>query len=361
MFSHRFLLHALLLALSLSLLAGHKISSSKPKATPRPLSRGIRIRNTTPTLTAVFWISVSTQEYVPQQSDLFPTTSISINSFVSHTFAVVEVTGGCYLPDGITVAGTGHTPATDGRVCREGRFSVSESDNQVVMVTATSGEFTVSLLDDEVRTATSVASGVERCVKATSGAPPAALESCLGEEMAKVVGHWSKLYDAEKVLRLGMSDLIENYTCADALLPTSKPIESSKWRYVRRNDGVAEPPRQSDVLFDNGITSVHVISDFISPAECAAIEAKAEKSLHQATVADDNGGSKMTPNRKAKQAGVKVEWEKEGAGDLIARLSRRVYEYTNAFTNYNLMVEGQEDIMSIQYEGRGIEDKEPDR
>ena len=57
-----------------------------------------------------------------------------------------------------------------------------------------------------------------------------------------------------------------------------------------------------------------------------------------------------------------MDWEKEEAGDLIARLSRRVYDYTNhVLPMFEIEEAGQEDIMSIQYFGRGKEDEAPDR
>jgi len=50
----------------------------------------IRFRKNSPTLTVVYYIS-PTLEYVPQQTEQFPTTSFEIYSSVSHTFAAVEV------------------------------------------------------------------------------------------------------------------------------------------------------------------------------------------------------------------------------------------------------------------------------
>jgi hypothetical protein len=61
------------------------------------------------------------------------------------------------------------------------------------------------------------------------------------------------------------------------------------------------------------------------------------------------------------QAGIKVQWDKEAEGDAIARLSRRVYDYTNRVLGLGIEEHGQEDLMSIQYFGRGRNDTEPDR
>jgi hypothetical protein len=72
-------------------------------------------------------------------------------------------------------------------------------------------------------------------------------------------------------------------------------------------------------------------------------------------------GSVLSDSRKAKQAGIKVQWDKESEGDLIARLSRRVYNYVNHVLPFEIQHNGQEDLMSIQYFGRGQEDDKPDR
>lgn len=61
------------------------------------------------------------------------------------------------------------------------------------------------------------------------------------------------------------------------------------------------------------------------------------------------------------QAGITPNWSEEADGDLVARLSRRVYDYVNYELGLNLGEHGQEPLMSIQYFGRGYNDTEPDR
>lgn len=73
------------------------------------------------------------------------------------------------------------------------------------------------------------------------------------------------------------------------------------------------------------------------------------------------GGSTLSQNRKAWQAGIAVDWSKETAGDPIAAVTRRLFDYANHVTGYNMKVEGQEDLMSIQYFGNGTDDPTPDR
>merc|ERR1712146_495697 len=91
------------------------------------------------------------------------------------------------------------------------------------------------------------------------------------------------------------------------------------------------------------------------------MELAAKPKLHKATVADGKGGSHFSENRKAMQAGIKVHWDKEKSGDPIARLSRRVYDYVDHVLGLGIDEHGQEDLMSIQYFGRGVNDTAPDR
>ena len=91
------------------------------------------------------------------------------------------------------------------------------------------------------------------------------------------------------------------------------------------------------------------------------MEKSAESTLHRAAVADGKGGSEVSKNRKAMQAGILVPWELESDDNPIARLSRRVYDYANYALGLGIDEFGQEELMSIQYFGRGRNDTEPDQ
>lgn len=147
-----------------------------------------------------------------------------------------------------------------------------------------------------------------------------------------------------------MADSIENYTCADESLNTTEAKRTGRWQ-----------GRKVDIFIDRPASRIHTIENFMSAEECAAVEERAKPILHDATVADGSGGSKLSESRKAKQAGIKVHWDKEKEGDLIARVSRRVYDYVNNVLPFEIKENGQEDLMSIQYFGRGPNDEAPDR
>jgi hypothetical protein len=156
-------------------------------------------------------------------------------------------------------------------------------------------------------------------------------------------------------LRKSMASELENYTCTDSSAETTPDVETRVWSH---QDGI---DRTVHVKFDRPASRIHVIENFISEEECKAMEAAALPKLHRAAVADGKGGTQVSENRKALQAGIEVPWDKEAEGDEIARLSRRVYDYVNHVLGLDIKENGQENLMSIQYEGRGLNDTAPDR
>jgi hypothetical protein len=149
---------------------------------------------------------------------------------------------------------------------------------------------------------------------------------------------------------------MENFTCAMPHLDSSPDIDSYDW--TSEKDDVA---RAVHVKLDRPASRIHLIENFAYPEECAAVEEEAESKLHRATTADGKGGSTLSLARKAMQASITPNWDKEQEGDLVARLSRRVYDYTNYALGMNITEPGQEPLISIQYVGRGANDTEPDR
>ena len=157
-------------------------------------------------------------------------------------------------------------------------------------------------------------------------------------------------------VRKKMAEQLENVTCADPTLDTSEPKEETVWRGAEDHAS-----RKVKIMLDRPTSRIHVIENFITVEECEAMENAAKPKLHRATVADGKGGSHFSEHRKAMQAGIKVPWAKEAEGNPIARLSRRVYDYTNYVLGLGLEEHGQEDLMSIQYFGRGANETVPDR
>jgi hypothetical protein len=118
--------------------------------------------------------------------------------------------------------------------------------------------------------------------------------------------------------------------------------------------------RKVDVMINWPASKIHIIKGFLTTEEYGAVEESAAKKLHNATVANRIGDGKLFDLRKANQAGIKVNWDKEAEDDIIASLSRRVYNYVNHVLLFRIKENGLEDRMSIQYFGRGPDDKKLD-
>lgn len=176
------------------------------------------------------------------------------------------------------------------------------------------------------------------------------LSACVQKGVADEIEKANEEIAFQAEVRKNMAASIENYTCADTTLNTTESKRTQYWEN-----------RKVHVMLDRPASKVHVIDNFLTEEECQAVANTAEPILHDATVADGSGGSKLSESRKAKQAGIKVHWDKEAEGDLIAQLSRRVYNYVNHVLPFDIKEHGQEDLMSIQYFGRGPDDDKPDR
>lgn len=181
------------------------------------------------------------------------------------------------------------------------------------------------------------------------------LTSCVEKDLTEELVAHNKEISFQARTRFVVAGELENYTCADPHAPGAPDLSSHVWEHSDGNDRVVH------IKHDRSSSKIHVIDNFISQEECIAMEKAAAKTLHKATVADGKGGSRLSDHRKAMQAGIRVPWHEEQNGNPIARLSRRVYDYTNYALNLNIDEHGQEDLMSIQYFGRGREDEHPDR
>ena len=322
-------------------------------ANARDTRRKIAIANDSGSKISISWVHADTGERVLMSNpDVMPGADFPLDSFVGHSFAVEELPG----PDG-------KCRKAPNNVCRETSFAVSENDDQHVRITT---DIEAIFVDNKVKARKEATNLVEQCqatAKATlaNSNDPIVVDKAMKELVACVEGGVaSRLEEVNEEIafqasvRRGIAEKLENYTCIDETLDSTPDVSSHIWQ----NKGTR---RTVHVKHDRPASKIHVIENFISEDECLAMETQAKPKLHKATVADGRGGSRLSENRKAMQAGIKVPWEKEAEGDPIARLSRRVYDYTNHVLGLNIDEKGQEDLMSIQYFGRGRNDEEPDR
>ena len=282
--------------------------------------------------------------------------SVALNSFVNHTFMVREI------PDssGECKVGKLTTPSIS-PVCRTAYLSVNDHEDQVIHILQ---DMEIEV-EDSVSVAEDVSSSilskckeeVRRSIELGEMDASDAIEaftSCTHPLISHEIEIKNKEIHDQEELRTEIGVQWEEYTCSDFNLPTTTAKSTHRWNYRGKEHDVG-------VLLDRDEAKIHYVKNFITPEECAAIEAAAAPTLHRATVADGSGGSHLQKSRKAMQAGVRVPWERESEGDHIASISRKLYTYINDATGYNLQPDGQEDLMSIQYFGRGLDDPEPDR
>lgn len=276
-----------------------------------------------------------------------------INSFVGHTFEMEEI-GECQADAS----------------CRGTQFSVTKSPEQSFILDV---DFRIVEVADLHRTPKKIESPNERMSrcrdqakrrlrladstdKEAQGEITAEFASCLKKGVAPALQKATDEIVFARTISQEMGSSMENFTCIDPELPSSPDVRTHDW--ISEKDG---KQRTVHVKLDRPTSRIHVVGDFAGKDECEAMKEAAEDKLRRASTADGKGGSKVSENRKAMQAGITPKWELEEEGDLIARLSRRVYEYVNYELGMSLEEHGQEPLMSIQYFGRGHNDTSPDR
>jgi len=324
-------------------------------ASSRGIERTININNFTGRKFEVHWIHPHTNELVKQStSAIFNGATFTLNSFVSHAFAATEV------PHSKTQQCSG-VNGTD--ACANAYFAVTDSDNQVINVLE---NFVVQHLDDASRArnnANEVTSVCEKMAKKKVDSLRTAdmneikvimeaMSVCIEDGVAQKIEKLNDEISFQASVRTSMGGLLEDYTCDDHGMPSTTPVETKVWR-----DKIGRT-RNVDVMLERDSAKIHFIKEFISEEECQAVKNEVGDRLYVATVANESGGSRVSPNRKALQGSIRIPWQNDGA---IARVGHRIYEYTNQATWYNLGLEGQEDLMIIKYNGRGRDEEEPDR
>jgi hypothetical protein len=313
------------------------------------LPRNIEIHNESGGKIEIYWIHPDTGEGVLQSNPfVYNGATFALNSFVSHAFEAREMprkSGKCAGRD---------------KTCRIGRFAVNSNDKQSIYV---SKEFEVKHEDSKTMARESANELIKTCKEKALDllgldSPENAIDEltqCVKSSVAVELEKANEDISFQSGIRSKMAELWENYTCADHGLGTTlDSAEREYWNYKGKHYNV-------NVLLDRPASKVHFVKNFISPTECKAMEEKAARTLHRATVADGKGGSELSKNRKAMQAGISIPWHLESEGNSLTTLSRRVYDYVNHVLDLDIKHNGQEDLMSIQYFGRGDDDEEPDR
>jgi len=318
----------------------------------------------------VFWIHPETKKHtlISTTPYLKPNDGFTMGSYISHQFSIRE------LPSPKTKrCMNGSSPA----ICGKAFFTVGDREKQAFHIgrgLEVVIKDTLAIKDEhrleevpqgELRDCEAIAlETIENSSNNSTSTVPLdtslliqRMTKCVEETVAAQMIAANEEIKYQATLRSHLAEQLENYTCADYDLPSTTPLRTEYWQHHDSDDA----PRKVDILHDRHSSKVHVIQNFISVEECNAMEQTAAHKLHKATVADGKGGSELSPNRKALQAGIRIPWNKEAEGNPLTKISRRVYDYTDHVLKLGIDEHGQEDLMSIQYKGRGLGDKEPDR
>jgi 2OG-Fe(II) oxygenase superfamily len=366
---------AMLALLSLSMLI-LLVNASK-----RGVTRHIKFLNDSGSKLEIYWVHPDTRDTVLMSSPVVMVgADFPLDSYVGHEFEIREVPDG---PNGEcrhkkkqqASKESNSTEEVDDLTCRHTYVTVSINDEQVARITKT---FTAEFVDNKIKADMQAADLVKECQRiaedklnednnsdAEREVVMKEMMECVEAGVATALERVNEEIAFQASVRKEIAATLENYTCVDDTLNSTADISTTTWdQPLSTNKGkdsrsTSRKTFNVHVKHDRSASKIHVIEQFISPEECTAMEALAAKTLHDATVADGKGGSQLSNHRKAKQAGITVPWDKPN--DPISILSRRVYDYVNSVLELDIQENGQEDLMSIQYFGRGRNDTEPDR
>ena len=150
--------------LSLALLLLNPFNGATPPSSNR-------IKNSSKSMISLWWINPNSHEYVSQSGDpIYPQSSLNIDSYETHKFAVVEEVGDCTprTVDDDREAGAGAKSAR-GRVCSEARFVVMPSKNQVFKAIGEGESFALIIESDDTKKAVEIGGIIDECVGGGGG------------------------------------------------------------------------------------------------------------------------------------------------------------------------------------------------
>jgi hypothetical protein len=145
-------------------------------------------------------------------------------------------------------------------------------------------------------------------------------------------------------------------------METTPPVEIELWRPKTGDRRM----RTVFVMHQTPSSKIHIIANFISQEECAAIE-NAATGWALTKTSDRQGGFKPDQIRDATIARVDIPWDANGNDDtvdqkLIQQTGRRIFDYVNhTYPTLGITEAGQEPLMAIHYQGRGRDDPHPDQ
>jgi len=340
----------------------------------------LRLTNESPDFLSVHWVDPRSGDTVLIKGDISPAMKFQLKSFTGHRFEVWQEAN----------PGTGLCGSGEEKCDKIGYFEVTKSPKQDFIIrqgvqikelveSATSSmspkaQFLMNRIDfdavedpidtlsackQEAANKLSQLDEMQEDYKYLTLEIYVEFQNCITIGLAPSIKASEDEVEFDRTLRLESANIGENFTCVNTDLESSPDVATEDW--LSEKDGMTRTVHKK---LERPASKIHVISNFASDEECAAMEEEASTKLHKASTADGKGGATVSAARKAMQAGIKPRFGDDGEpedGNPIATLSQRVYEYTNHVLDLELTHHGQEPLMSIQYFGRGRHDIEPDR
>lgn len=331
---------------AIALLAGR----ASARASHNPDSVKLYVRNEADVPLDIAWINTFSKNALVKQREkpIAPYSSMNIDSYFSHSFLLsdeeLEID---------TYTESMHDPST------MVKFTMSEYDEEVVVGRADNGTLTMKKMNSLTRTMDLMDEARKKCMpvctaktcpnEGSVAATPEFL-TCVGNEVAKK--HANVERDLSRTLKLleEVGDRARNYTCIDPnMTTTNDTVRTFKW-----NSEDYRPPGKPKfvpvkVFLDEPSAKIMLLDDFVTDEECVQLQERATKSgMAAASVNSDDGGSILSPARRAK-AGA-VDPDLEDPADPITALFLRSYAFADAQTGYGIPVEGQEGFSVIKYD-----------
>jgi hypothetical protein len=194
-------------------------------------------------------------------------------------------------------------------------------------------------LTDNVSTARDLAKTVLQVCKASAvqnfnAADPEAsmtqLIACIDESVTDAVESKKDEIDFQQNLRFDLGSKLVTYACADPNVTMAESIENTTWAH--------SGTYTVKILLDRPASKITYIENFISPEECAAVEAGV-------TLADSNGASGLY----AKKGGMDIDWANKS--NLVTKVAERMYAYATDALRISLTGDNSEQMFMLHYPG----------
>lgn len=311
------------------------------------LKREFTVFNESGCRVEVNWINPDTNARILQSSPfVYAGASFNLNSYVGHRFEAKELpstkTGNCK---------NGAEGPADPKLCGIAFFTVNSNFDQVFYIR----EGLHIQHDDNHSLALTRASGLlQECQKDTlSTASDATIDpadmvgdmaKCIEENLRIELEKSEEESRFQSSVRGDMAELLSEYACADTSMESTEPVREENWWADRKS-------RKVKVLHEKKDSKVHVVENFVSHAECRAMEAglpHAGGSMRSGSsslddVSPDRDGVRVSTND------IPVPWDLENDGDPTAVVSRRILAYANRVLKLGIDEHGQEDLTSVRY------------